>query len=44
MILGQSGATAAVLAIDGKLALRDVPYAQLRERMLENGHVLEYAK
>ena len=44
MILGQSGATVAVLAIDGKLALQDVPYAQLRERMLKDCQVLEHAK
>ncbi|MEY2881764.1 MAG: Xanthan lyase precursor [Verrucomicrobiota bacterium] len=41
MILGQSAATAAVLAIDGKLAVQDVPYAQLRARLLADGQVLE---
>ncbi|MEP7342718.1 MAG: FAD-dependent oxidoreductase, partial [Acidobacteriota bacterium] len=43
MILGQSAATAAVLAIDGNLAVQDVPYAKLRERMLQDKQVLEFA-
>jgi hypothetical protein len=43
MILGQSAATAAVLAIDGNLAVQDVPYAALRERLLADGQVLEHA-
>jgi hypothetical protein len=42
MILGQSSATAAVLAIDAKQAVQDVPYAKLRERLLRDGQVLEY--
>ena len=41
MILGQSAATAAALAIDGDLAVQDVPYAKLRERLLKDGQVLE---
>ncbi len=44
MILGQSAATAAVMAIDGKLAVQDVPYSALRERLLKDGQVLEYTK
>ncbi len=40
MILGQSAATAAVLAIDGQLAVQDMPYARLRQRLLEDGQVL----
>jgi hypothetical protein len=43
MILGQSAATAAVLAIDGRLAVQDVPYATLRERLLQDGQVLKLA-
>lgn len=43
MILGQSAATAAVLAIDGGLAVQEVPYAQLRERLVRDGQVLEHA-
>ena len=42
MILGQSAATAAVLAIDGDLAVQDVPYAALRARLLADGQVLEH--
>jgi hypothetical protein len=42
MILGQSAATAAVLAIDAKIAVQDVPYAQLRERLLKDGQILSY--
>jgi hypothetical protein len=43
MVLGQSAATAAVLAIEGNIAVQDVPYAQLRSRLLKDGQVLEYA-
>ncbi len=42
MILGQSAATAAVMAIDGKLAVQDVPYAKLRERLLQDKQVLAF--
>jgi hypothetical protein len=42
MILGQSAATAAVLAIDAGRAVQDVPYTALRERLLQDGQVLEY--
>jgi len=41
MILGQSAATAAALAIDHNLAVQDVPYATLRARLLADGQVLE---
>jgi hypothetical protein len=41
MILGQSAATAAALAIDGKLAVQDVPYAELRKRLLADRQILE---
>jgi hypothetical protein len=40
MILGQSAATAAVLAIDGKLGVQAVPYAKLRERLVKDGQIL----
>jgi hypothetical protein len=40
MVLGQSAATAAVMAIDRKSALHDVPYGALRERLLSDGQVL----
>ena len=44
MILGQSAATAAVLAIGRKIAVQDVPYAALRERLLADKQVLEYVR
>lgn len=40
MILGQSAATAAVLAIESSAAVQAVPYAALRERLLADGQVL----
>jgi hypothetical protein len=40
MILGQSAATAASLAIDGNIAVQDVPYGRLRERLAADGQVL----
>jgi hypothetical protein len=33
MVLGQSAATAAVMAIDAGSAVQDVPYPKLRERL-----------
>lgn len=42
MILGQSAATAAVLAIEGKTAVQDVPYAKLEQRLRRDGQVLEW--
>jgi hypothetical protein len=42
MILGQSAATAAVMAIDAKIPVQDVPYEKLRTRLLADGQVLEY--
>ncbi len=41
MILGQSAATAAAMAIDDKAAVQDVAYEKLRERLLKDGQVLE---
>ena len=41
MILGQSAATAAVMAMDSGIAVQDVPYAKLREHLLKDGQVLE---
>ena len=40
MILGQSAATAEVLAIDGGLAVQDLPYERLRDRLLKDGQIL----
>jgi hypothetical protein len=42
MVLGQSAATAAALAIDAGVGVQDVPYARLRERLLKDGQVLEF--
>ena len=41
MILGQSAATAASIAIDRDLPVQDVPYEQLRAQLLADGQVLE---
>jgi FAD-dependent oxidoreductase family protein len=41
MVLGQSAATAAALALDAGVAVQDVPYARLREQLLKDGQVLE---
>lgn len=41
MILGQSSAAAAILAIDRQVAVQDVPYEPLRERLLAKGQILE---
>lgn len=43
MILGQSAATAAVMAIDSKIAVQDVPYAKLQARLLADGQILTYS-
>ena len=43
MILGQSAATAAVMAIDANQAVQEVPYAKLKDQLLKDGQVLEYA-
>jgi hypothetical protein len=42
MLLGQSAATAAALAIDDNAAVQDVAYPKLRERLLKDGQILEY--
>jgi hypothetical protein len=42
MILGQSAATAAILAIEAKQAVQDVPYGRLRQRLLADKQVLEF--
>ena len=41
MILGQSAATAASLAIDANVRVQDVPYARLRERLLQDQQILD---
>jgi hypothetical protein len=44
MILGQSAATAAVMAIDENLAVQAVPYEKLRAQLLEKKQVLNTAR
>jgi hypothetical protein len=41
MILAQSAATAAVMSIDANIAVQDLPYPKLRDRLLKDGQVLE---
>ena len=43
MVLAQSAATAAALAIDAAVAVQDVSYARLRERLLKDRQILEYS-
>ena len=42
MILAQSAATAASMAIEKQLPVQDVPYPALKERLLSDGQVLGY--
>jgi hypothetical protein len=42
MVLAQSAATAAALAMDAGVAVQDLPYARLRERLMKDGQVLSY--
>src|ERR1022692_1402374 len=42
MILGQSAATAAALALDGKSSVQKIPYETLRARLLADKQVLEW--
>ncbi len=44
MILGQSAALAASLALDKNLAVQDVPYDELRKMLEESGQILEWEK
>jgi hypothetical protein len=41
MILGQSAGAAAVLAVDHRQAVQDVPYNSLRAQLLRDGQILE---
>jgi hypothetical protein len=41
MVLGQSAATAASIAIDHGICVQDVDYRELRERLLKDGQILE---
>ena len=42
MILGESSATAASMAIDAKLPVQKIDYARLREQLAKDGQVLEW--
>jgi len=42
MILGQSAATAAVLAIEQNAPVQNVDYAKLRNRLLADKQILEW--
>ena len=42
MVLGQSAATAAVMAIDGAVTVQDVDYPKLRTRLLADAQVLDW--
>ncbi|MBT5017821.1 MAG: FAD-dependent oxidoreductase [Planctomicrobium sp.] len=42
MILGQSAATAASMAIDDQVSIQKVSYLKLQEKLTEDGQVLEY--
>jgi len=43
MILAQSAVTAASMAIDRSIPVQDVPYTELRKRLLADGQVLEFS-
>jgi hypothetical protein len=42
MVLGQSAATAAAQAVDTNMAVQEIDYAKLRERLLADGQVLDW--
>jgi hypothetical protein len=44
MVLGQSAATAASMAIDEEIDVQDVGYDKLKNRLLADGQVLEWAR
>jgi len=44
MVLGESAAVAASLAIEADTDLHDVPYEKLRARLLADGQILEWTK
>jgi len=43
MVLGQSAATAACLALDAGLPVQDVDYALLKQQLLQDGQILQLA-
>jgi len=42
MVLGQSAATAACLAMDEGVGVQDLDYQRLRKRLLRDGQILEW--
>ena len=42
MVLGQSSATAACMAIDAKVSAQDIDYVALKKRLLDEGQALEW--
>jgi len=44
MILGQSAAALASMAVEEKKTIYDIPFEQLKAKLLEDGQVLEYTK
>ena len=44
MILGQSAATAACIAIDDRVPAQKVAYAKLRERLLADQQILQWER
>src|SRR5262245_12800666 len=44
MVLGQSSATAAALAIDGQVAVQQIDYKKLRDRLLADKQVLDWTR
>ena len=42
MVLGQSAATAAALAVEDRVAVQDVDYRKLRERLLRDKQILDW--
>lgn len=42
MVLGQSAATAACLALDAGVSIQDVPYEKLKEHLVKDGQILNY--
>ncbi|MFN8240790.1 MAG: FAD-dependent oxidoreductase [Bacteroidales bacterium] len=42
MILGQSAATLASMAVDARKSIHDISYEELRKRLIADGQILEY--
>lgn len=42
MVLGQSAATAAALALEGETAVQDIDIARLQDRLRQDGQILEW--